>query len=68
MPKDEIKQIDGIWTEDDVAKVKAWTSSSDYTNTILDSLQNAQVQSKIIERMAIVDPKILKIPFTYIIE
>ena len=68
MSKDEIKKIEGVWTEEEVKQINAWASSENISITIKESLENAQVQSKIIERMAIVEPQNLKIPFTYIIE
>jgi hypothetical protein len=68
MSKDDIKEIEGVWTKEEVNKIKSWASSESRTTTIKESLENSQVQSKIIEKMAIVDPKNLKEPFTYIIE
>jgi len=68
MSKDDIIEIKGVWTKEEVIKVKSWASSENRTNTIKKSLEISQAQSKIIEKMAIVNPKNLKEPFTYNIE
>lgn len=68
MSKDEIKEIQGVWTEEEVKEIKTWASSENRTNVIKESLEKSQAQSKIIEKMAIIDPQNLKVPFTYNIE
>lgn len=68
MSKDEIKEIKGVWTVEEVKKIKSWASSDKGANAIRASIDNSQSQSEIIEKMAIVDSKSLKEPFTYIIK
>jgi hypothetical protein len=68
MSQNEIKEIKGVWTEDEVTKIKSWASSEKRTVTIKESLESSQEQSKIIEELALVDPQNLKKPFNFIID
>lgn len=65
MAAEKITKIDGVWTESDVTAIKNWINSAAGVNEIKKAYEESKEDSKTIEKMAIVDPKSLKVPFTF---
>lgn len=65
MEKSEITQIAGVWNSSQVQELKTWLNSSEGTTQLTSSQEKARKESKIIEKMAIVDINELKTPFTF---
>lgn len=61
----EIKSLEGIWTEVQVESLKNWLQSASGMQEIKTSQENILNESKIIEKMAIVDVTELKKPLTF---
>jgi hypothetical protein len=65
MVNPEIAQIDGVWTSSQVQDLKTWLHSSAGLSELKANQEKLRQESKIIEKMAIVDVNELKTPFTF---
>lgn len=65
MAAQEILEIKGVWTSEEVRKIKAWVSGSEAKVKFSESNIKAEEQSQKIQQIAHVDMDKLKIPFTF---
>lgn len=67
MTEPQIDSIEGVWTKEQVTSLKNWLHSESGVSNLEAIQEKNREESKIIERLAIVDINGLKVPFTYII-
>ncbi len=65
MEETEIKEIPGIWSEVQVDSLKSWLQSGPGISEIQTGQEQTYLDSKVIEKMTIVDVNELKTPFTF---
>ena len=65
MTQNEIKEIPGVWSEVQVESLKSWLQSDPGINEIKNGQEKANNDSKIIDKMTVVDVNELKVPFTF---
>jgi hypothetical protein len=64
MTKEEILEIEGFWTAEDIAEIKSWITEEG-EQKIKDQQALAEKQSRKIQEIAFVDLNELKVPFTF---
>jgi hypothetical protein len=65
MAQTEIKEIPGVWSEIQVESLKTWLQSPTGISEINTIKEKAYVDSKVIDKMTLVDVNELKTPFTF---